>query len=195
MNPSHRILLCANYVSILIMLCNAICEKSYLQRRKHPTWFKDLPFGLAQLSIPISFCFFSLLIQLLHILFFAFSLPFSPHSSSPLIVFWLIYLHISIHHLTYVQKERKKRKKYTPAQSCWVILCGRRNVDDQTIFTSLLNEFSFSPSLCFSHTSFLASPHSLNLYLLHSSASSFTPFAFSVSRDVSLPSLNSPATL
>lgn len=107
MNPSHRILLCANYVSILIMLCNAICEKSYLQRRKHPTWFKDLPFGLAQLSIPISFCFFSLLIQLLHILFFAFSLPFSPHSSSPLIVFWLLYLHISIHHLTYVQKERK----------------------------------------------------------------------------------------
>lgn len=57
------------------MLCNAICEKSYLQRRKHPTWFKDLPFGLAQLSIPISFCFFSLLIQLLHILFFALFFP------------------------------------------------------------------------------------------------------------------------
>lgn len=75
MNLSHRILLCANYVSILIMLCNAICEKSYLQRRKHPTWFKDLPFGLAQLSIPISFCFFSLLIQLLHILFFALFFP------------------------------------------------------------------------------------------------------------------------
>lgn len=92
-------------------------------------------------------------------------------------------------------KWKIEKEKNTPAQSCWVILCGRRNVDDRTIFTSLLNEFSFSPSLCFSHTSFLASPHSLNLYLLHSSASSFTPFAFSVSRDVSLPSLNSPATL
>lgn len=115
MNLSHRILLCANYVSILIMLCNAICEKSYLQRRKHPTWFKDLPFGLAQLSIPISFCFFSLLIQLLHILFFALFFPaispsffFTPHC-------FLTYLSPHFYSSSYLCTKRKieKEKVYT----------------------------------------------------------------------------------
>lgn len=128
-NPSHRILLCANYVSILITLCNDFCEKSYLQRRKHPTWFKDLPFGLAQLSIPMSFCFFSLLIQLLHILFFASFFPchFPVISSSPLIIFWLISTFLFIILPMYKMKDRKG-KEYTSTkllshivreEECW----------------------------------------------------------------------------
>lgn len=123
MNPSHRILLCANYVSILIMLCNAICEKSYLQRRKHPTWFKDLPFGLAQLSIPISFCFYSYSTS--------FSLLFPCH-------FPLILLHPSLFSDLFIStflfiilpmyKKKEKEKVYTSTkllshivreEECW----------------------------------------------------------------------------
>lgn len=192
MNPSHRILLCANYVSILIMLCNAICEKSYLQRRKHPTWFKDLPFGLAQLSIPISFCFFSLLIQLLHILFFAFSLPFPlillhPSLFSDLFISTFLFIILPMY------KKKEKEKVYTSTKLLSHIVreeeCWRSN---NFHFATQWIQF-LSLSLLLTHIISRLSPFtkSVSSPFLRLFFHSFCIF----SQPWRLPSLNSPATL
>lgn len=95
---------------------------------------------------------------------------------------------LSVHPLIYAEREGIHQQKAVESYCAG----GRRRVEDQT----MLARYSMK-ALCLSlsHRFFPPSSFTKSLHLLHPSTSSLAPFAFSVSRDVSLPSLNSPATL